>query len=85
MAALVSQAGRLPEVRPERLEYNRLVLDFERINRAIMRARAGGGGSAAELAAQREQVRDAMRRISIDGETERGRGAPAVSRSVHVE
>ena len=69
VAALVSQAGRLPEVRPERLEYNRLVLDFERINRAIMRARAGGGGSAAELAAEREHVRDAMRRISIDGET----------------
>ncbi|HET9103283.1 MAG TPA: DNA primase [Solirubrobacteraceae bacterium] len=68
VAALVSQAGRLPEVRPERLQYNRLVLDFERINRAIMRARAGGGGSAAQLAAEREHIRDAMRRISVDGD-----------------
>ena len=66
VSGLVSQAGRMPEVRPERLQYNRLVLDYERVGRAILRARAGGGGSAGELAGERERIRDAMRLISFD-------------------
>jgi DNA primase len=66
VAELVSLAGRMPDVSPERLEYNRLVLDFERLGRAILRSRVEGGGGAGELAAERERVQAAMRRVQID-------------------
>ncbi|MEO8966987.1 MAG: DNA primase [Solirubrobacteraceae bacterium] len=68
VSALVSQAGRLPDVRLERLEHNRLMLEYDRLGRAILRARSGGGGSASELGAERERISEAMRQISFDVE-----------------
>jgi len=68
VAGLVSQAGRLPDVRLERLEHNHLMLEYDRLGRAILRARSGGGGSASQLGAERERISEAMRRISFDVE-----------------
>lgn len=68
VAALVSQAGRLPDVRLERLEHNRLMLEYDRLGREILRARSGEGGSASQLGAERERISDAMRQISFDVE-----------------
>jgi DNA primase len=66
VADLVSMAGRMPEVSRERLEYNQLVLEYERLGRAILRARGGGGGGGGELAAERERVLEALRGIEVD-------------------
>ncbi|MDQ6732068.1 MAG: hypothetical protein M3022_17715, partial [Actinomycetota bacterium] len=65
---LVSQAGRLPDVRLERLEHNRLMLEYDRLGRAILRARSGGAGSASQLGAERERISEAMRQINFDVE-----------------
>lgn len=68
VSALVSQAGRLPDVRLERLEHNHLMLEYDRLGRAILRARSGGGASASQLGAERERISQAMRQISFDVE-----------------
>ncbi|MGI9183957.1 MAG: DNA primase [Solirubrobacteraceae bacterium] len=68
VSGLVSMAGRMPEVSRERLEYNRLVLEDERLGRSILRARAEGGGGSNELAAERERVRKALLEIEVDAE-----------------
>ena len=60
IAGLVELAGRVPDPSADRLEHARLILDLERLERAIIRARTEGEGSS-ELARQREVVRDAMR------------------------
>ena len=56
MAGLVDLAGRVPDPTPDRLEHARLLLDLERLERAVRRARAVGEGTGA-LAREREQVR----------------------------
>ncbi|MGH2866237.1 MAG: DNA primase [Solirubrobacteraceae bacterium] len=66
VSELVSMAGRMPEVSRERLEYNRLVLEDERLGRAILRARAEGGSGSNELAAERERIRKALLEIEVD-------------------
>jgi len=68
VSELVSMAGRMPEVSRERLEYNRLVLEYDRLGRAILRARVQGTGGS-ELAAQRERVLEALRGIEVDTDT----------------
>lgn len=68
VSALVSQAGRLPDVRLERLEHNHLMLEYDRLGRSILRARSGGGASASQLGAERERISQAMRQISFDVE-----------------
>jgi DNA primase len=60
ISGLVELAGRVPDPSADRLEHARLFLDLDRLERAIIRARAAGGGTS-ELARQREVVRDAMR------------------------
>ena len=60
ISGLVELAGRVPDPSADRLEHARLILDLDRLERAIIRARAAGGGTS-ELAHQREVVRDAMR------------------------
>ena len=60
VADLVSLAGRVPDPGPDRLEHARLVLERDRLDRAIIRARTGGEGTS-ELAHQREVVREAIR------------------------
>jgi hypothetical protein len=62
VARLVELAGRLPEPSAERLEHARLVLERDRLDRAIIRARGHGMGSN-ELARERETVRDAIRAV----------------------
>jgi DNA primase len=68
VSELVSMAGRMPEVSRERLEYNRLVLEDERLARAILRARAEGGSGSNELAAERERIRKALLEVEVDAE-----------------
>jgi DNA primase len=60
VSGLVELAGRIPDPSSARLEHARLKLDLDRLDRAIIRARAEGVGTS-ELAHQRETVRDAIR------------------------
>jgi DNA primase len=60
ISGLVELAGRVPDPSPARLEHVRLKLDLDRLDRAIIRARAEGAGTS-ELAHQRETVLDAFR------------------------
>ncbi|MFL5863596.1 MAG: DNA primase [Solirubrobacteraceae bacterium] len=60
VSGLVELAGRVPDPTADRLEHARLILDLDRLDRAIIRARADGAGTSA-LAHRRETVRDAIR------------------------
>ncbi len=60
LADLVARAGRGGSVGPARLEHARLVLELGRVDRALARARAEGGGGVAELARERQQVQSAI-------------------------
>jgi DNA primase len=60
ISGLVELAGRVPDPSADRLEHARLILDLDRLDRAIIRARAEGAGTS-DLAHEREVVRDAMR------------------------
>jgi DNA primase len=60
MAELVDLAGRGADVSVERLEHAHLVLERARLDRAIARARTGGGGSISDLARERERVLEAI-------------------------
>ncbi len=62
MAALVDLSGRVPDPSPDRLEHARLVLELERLERLVLRARAEGVGTS-ELARERERARDAYRAV----------------------
>ena len=62
ISGLVDLAGRVPDPSPDRLEHVRLVLELERLDRAIIRARAEGAGTS-ELAHDREGVREEMRAV----------------------
>jgi DNA primase len=62
MSALVDLAGRVPDPSPDRLEHARLILELERLDRAIIRARHEGAGTSA-LARDREAVRESMRSV----------------------
>jgi DNA primase len=59
ISGLVELAGRVPDPSADRLEHTRLILDRDRLDRAIIRARAEGAGTS-DLAHQREVVRDAI-------------------------
>jgi hypothetical protein len=63
MAELVELAGRMPDVTPERVEHARLVLERERLDRAIRRARAEGRSEMTSLAREREQVLEEIRGV----------------------
>lgn len=60
ISGLVELSGRVPDPGPDRLDHARLVLDLDRLDRAIIRARGEGAGTN-ELAHQREVVREAIR------------------------
>jgi DNA primase len=62
ISGLVELAGRVPDPRDERLEAARLALELDRLERAIIRARAEGVGTS-ELAREREVIRDERRAI----------------------
>jgi DNA primase len=67
VADLVARAGRMPDPTPDRLEYNRLILERDRLNRAILRARAGGDGDTPALASERRMIDEQLRRAQLDG------------------
>jgi DNA primase len=60
IADLVELAGRAIDHGPERLDHVRLVLERDRLNRAIIRARADGTSGISELARERETVQEAI-------------------------
>jgi DNA primase len=60
VSGLVALAARVPDPTADRLEHARLMLDLDRLERAIIRARGEGVGTS-DLAHQREVVRAAMR------------------------
>jgi DNA primase len=62
VASLVELSARVPDPGPDRLEHARLLLDLDRLERAIRRARAQGEGTS-ELARERELVRDAYQGV----------------------
>jgi DNA primase len=61
VADLVARSGRAGNVTPDQLRHAALVLELARSERAIRRARASGAAGIAELAREREQVRQAIR------------------------
>jgi DNA primase len=63
LADLVARAGRADEVSADQLEHARLVLERARLERAIRRARAEGAPRIGELAREREQVLNSIRRV----------------------
>jgi DNA primase len=63
MGDLVKLGGRLGNVTVERLEHARLLLERERLNRAIVRARAVGAPGIGDLAREREQILEALRKV----------------------
>jgi DNA primase len=60
VADLVARAGRAGPVTVDQLEHARLVLILARVDRAIRRARASGAPGIADLARERERVREAI-------------------------
>jgi DNA primase len=68
MAGLVQLAARIPDPTADRLEHARLVLERDRLDRAILRARGQAGADAGTavtgtLAREREAVRDSIRAV----------------------
>jgi DNA primase len=63
IAELVARAGRSAEVSVERLEHARLVLERDRLDRAIRRARGEGGADVTALAREREAVLERIRGV----------------------
>ncbi len=68
IAGLVELAGRVPDPSADRLEHARLVLERDRLDRAIIRVRGQGAGTG-ELARQRETIREAIRAVGSDLES----------------
>jgi DNA primase len=62
IAGLVALAGRVPDPSSDRLQHARLVLERDRLERAIIRARGTGAGTG-ELARERELVRAQIRAV----------------------
>jgi DNA primase len=60
---LVARARRTPDVGPDRLEHALLVLQRNRLEREIRRARVTGSGDVARLAREREQVMGRIRDV----------------------
>jgi DNA primase len=63
VAALVEEAGRRGHVDPGELEHARLLLELDRLDRAIRRARAEAATEIPALAREREAVRERIRQV----------------------
>jgi DNA primase len=64
VAALVEEAGRRGRVSEDELTHARLVLELDRLERAIRRARAEGATEIPELARERETVREQIHHVA---------------------
>jgi DNA primase len=62
MSGLVELAGRVPDPSSDRLDHARLLLELDRLERALLRARAEGEGTN-EIAHERELVRDQLHEV----------------------
>ncbi|HET9123710.1 MAG TPA: DNA primase [Solirubrobacteraceae bacterium] len=62
MSGLVELAGRVPDPSADRLEHARLVLVLDRLERALLRARAEGEGTS-EIAQEREGIRSQLHEV----------------------
>jgi DNA primase len=69
VAELVELAGKAGEVTEEHLDQQRLLLELARLDRAIRRARAEGGGDVLTLAREREEVQRSIRGLDARLET----------------
>ena len=63
VAGLVAEAGQRGRVTPDELEHARLILERDRLDRAIRRARAEGATEIPELAREREEVLERIRQV----------------------
>jgi DNA primase len=63
IAELVARAGRMPDVSEARLDHARLVLERDRLDRAIRRARVQGQSEVGALAREREEVLEQIHRV----------------------
>jgi DNA primase len=63
VAELVARAGRMPDVSETRLQHARLVLERDRLDRAIRRARVQGHSEVGSLAREREEVLEQIHRV----------------------
>ena len=63
VADLVDRAGRAGQVSVERLEHARLLLERDRLDRAIRRARGEGRADVTTLAREREAVLEEIRGV----------------------
>lgn len=63
IAELVARAGRMPDLSEARLDHARLVLERDRLDRAIRRARVQGGADTNALAREREGVLEQIHRV----------------------
>ncbi len=72
LGGLVQLAGRIPDPGPDRLEHARLVLELDRLDRAILRLRGQGPevSGTGELAKRREVVQSAIRAVVARLETD---------------
>ncbi len=61
VADLVARSGRAGQVSADQLRHAQLVLELAQVERAIRRARASGAAGIADLAREREQIREAIR------------------------
>jgi DNA primase len=64
VAALVEEAGARGSVSEDELTHARLILELDRLQRAIRRARAEGATEIPELARERETVREQLHRVA---------------------
>jgi DNA primase len=63
VAGLVADAGQRASISPDELQHARLVLERDRLDRAIRRARAEGATEIPELAREREAVLEGIRQV----------------------
>jgi DNA primase len=64
VAALVEEEGERGRVSEDELTHARLILELDRLDRAIRRARAEGATEIPELARERETVREQIHRVA---------------------